>query len=100
MYGTVAHVRVKPGMERQLEERLVEFEIARVPGAVAVYVYRMDADPNDYYLAVMFAGKKAYLANANSPEQNDRYERLLELLEAEPEWHDGEITHYRDLTEI
>jgi quinol monooxygenase YgiN len=91
MYGTIAHCRVKPGMEQQLAEQMRMFEAAKVPGAIATYIYRMDADPNDCYLAVVFASKEAYWANAQSPEQDARYRQLLSLLESEPEWHDGEI---------
>ncbi len=93
MYGTVGHYRVKPGMERQLVEQVRVFEAASVPGTVATYVYRMDADPNDYYIAVVFASKEAYWANAQSPEQDARYRQLLPLLEREPKWHDGEIDY-------
>jgi quinol monooxygenase YgiN len=91
MYGTIAHCRIKPGMEEQLAEQIRVFEAAKVPGAIATYAYRMDADPGSYYLAVVFASKEAYLANAQSPEQDARYRQLLSLLEGEPEWHDGEI---------
>jgi heme-degrading monooxygenase HmoA len=93
MYGTIGHYRVKPGMEGQLVEQLRVFEAAKVPGTIAVYTYRMDADPNDYYIAVVFASKEAYWANAQSPEQDARYRQLLPLLEREPEWRDGEIIY-------
>jgi quinol monooxygenase YgiN len=91
MYGTVAHMRAKPGVEAHLTATLREFEQAKVPGSITTYVYRMDSDPNEYYLAVVFTDKAAYVANANSPEQDARYRKLLELLERPPEWHDGEI---------
>ena len=93
MYGTVAHMRAKPGTEAQLQEEMRAYEQAHVPGSRAVYIYRMDADPNDYYIAVVFDSREAYLANAKSPEQNTRYERLMRLMEVEPEWHDGEIVY-------
>jgi len=93
MYGTIGHYRVKPGMEGQLVEQLRVFEAAKVPGTIAVYTYRMDADPNDYYIAVVFASKEAYWANAQSPEQDAHYRQLLPLLEREPEWRDGEIIY-------
>jgi quinol monooxygenase YgiN len=80
-------------MERQFIEQAREFEAAKVPGTVAVYIYRMDADPNEYYLAVVFESREAYLANADSPEQDARYRQVLSLLEREPEWHDGEIVY-------
>ena len=93
MYGTVARFRLKPGMEGQVIEQMHAFEIARVPGTVATYVYQMDADANEYYVAVVFASKESYVANAQSSEQDARYRQLLTLLESEPEWHDGEIVY-------
>jgi len=74
-----------------LEGQAPVFETGQVPGFVASYSYRMDADPNDYYLAVVFESKEAYWANAQRPEQDARYRQWLPLLEREPEWHDGEI---------
>ena len=95
MYGTIGHLRIKPGMEGQFRQLLQEqaraFETGLVSGFVASYAYRMDADPNDYYVAAVFEGREAYWANAQSPEQDARYRQWLPLLEGEPEWHDGEI---------
>jgi quinol monooxygenase YgiN len=92
MYGTIARCRCKPGIDiQQFTAQLKEFEAAHVPGAVAAYIFRTDADPNECYIAAIFSDKEAYLANARSPEQHARYERYRALLEAEPEWHDGEI---------
>jgi quinol monooxygenase YgiN len=95
MYGSVAHFPIKPGMEGQfrqlIEEQMHAFEAGQVPGFVATYTYRSDADPNDYYFAVVFASKEAYWANAQSPEQDARYHQWLPLLTSESEWHDGEI---------
>ena len=91
MYGTIARFRLKPGMEEAVLQQLDEFEAANVPGALGEFVYRTDDDPNEYYVAVMFANKAAYVANANTPEQHARYRKWRALLEADPEWHDGEI---------
>jgi quinol monooxygenase YgiN len=90
MYGTIAKLRIKSGMEAELE-RLSREEHAQVPGIQFQHVYRMDADPQELYLVVGFATKEAYRANAESPEQHARYEAYRALLDAEPEWHDGEI---------
>jgi quinol monooxygenase YgiN len=90
MYGTIAKLRIKPGMDAELE-RLSREEQAEVPGIVFQHVYRMDDDPQELYLVVGFASKAAYRANAESPEQHARYEAYRALLDAEPEWHDGEI---------
>jgi quinol monooxygenase YgiN len=91
MYGTVARVRAKPGAQSQLQQTFEDFKAAQVPGWVTTYVYRMDADPNEYYIAVLFQDKASYVANAESPEQAQRFAALMQLLEAEPEWHDGEV---------
>lgn len=90
MYGTVARMRIKPGMEQAFDEigRQAKDEIGDIVGQ---YVYRMDAEPNVYYMAVMFRDKESYQANAASPEQHERYKAYRELLAEEPEWHDGEI---------
>lgn len=93
MYGTVARMRAKPGMQPQLADQMREFEAAHVPGTRAVYIYRMDANPNEYYIAVVFDSREAYVANANSPEQDARYRKLVALLDSEPEWHDGAIVY-------
>ncbi len=93
MYGTVARMQTKPGAEGELLALLREFEELRVPGHRGTYVYRSDADPTVFWLAVAFADRAAYRANAQSPEQDARYQRIRALLTADPEWHDGEIIH-------
>jgi quinol monooxygenase YgiN len=93
MYGTVAKMRMKPGAEAQLQEQMQGFETLGVPGYVSSTVYRMDDDPNEIYLAVVFDSRETYHANAQSPEQDARYREMLALLEGEPEWHDGEIVY-------
>ncbi len=91
MYGTVARIRIKPGMEEQLLAFDREEQEANIPGFIGEYIYRLDANPQEYYLVVVFESKEAYFANANSPEQDARYRRFREMLESDPKWHDGEI---------
>jgi heme-degrading monooxygenase HmoA len=80
-------------MGAQMEElgRRMGEEEMRIPGYVAQYVYRMDADPDELYLTVLFESREAYHANAASPDQAARYEQLIALMAAPPEWHDGEV---------
>ena len=93
MYGTVARMKVKPGMMDKLRETSMNAEQMNIPGLVNTYVYQMDADPNTLILAVVFTDKEAYMKNAASPEQNQRYEQMVALLEGPPEWNDGEIVY-------
>ncbi len=91
-YGTIARLRIKDGVEVELEaiSRRHENEIADL---AFEHVYRLDADPKDLMLVVGFTDRNAYRANAESPEQNQRYLELRKLMEADPEWHDGEVIH-------
>jgi len=93
MYGTVARMRLKAGAEPQMQALMKEYEGLEVPGYVRSTVYKMDGDADEYYLTVVFEDRESYRANAESPEQNERYEKMAALLEGEPEWHDGEIIY-------
>ena len=73
MYGTIGHFHL--------------------PGSVAAYCYHADAGERDYYIAVVFSNKEAYFAHAQHPEVAAIDERLMELLECEPEWCDGEVVY-------
>lgn len=90
MYGTIAKLRLKPGMDVELE-RLSREEVPELHGFLFQHLYRMDSDPQDAYLVIAFESREAYRRNAESPEQHARYETYRALLERDPEWHDGEI---------
>jgi quinol monooxygenase YgiN len=91
MYGTIARLRAKPGAHELLMDVGTQDPVRRVPGFVTRHIYRSDADPNEYWLTVVFESREAYLANAASPAQDASYRRLREFLASDPEWHDGEI---------
>jgi heme-degrading monooxygenase HmoA len=94
MYGTVAKIRVKPGMEEKLKEFSQQQESARsIPGWKQTLVYRTDNDPQEYLLVVAFESKESYTANAESPDQDAEYRKFRDLLERDPEWQDGEIIY-------
>jgi quinol monooxygenase YgiN len=91
MYGTVARMRLKPGMEAKLKEDMAQYERIKIPGFVSTMMYRMDKDPNEIYMVVAFKDKESYVANAQDPKQDDRFRKMRAFLAADPEWHDGEI---------
>lgn len=94
MYGTVARFQVKEGKERELiDQSMKEYEGGSVDGYVGTVIYRLDEGSNDYYMAVMFRDKASYFANADSPAQNERYQKFRALLQDDPKWHDGEIIY-------
>jgi quinol monooxygenase YgiN len=93
MYGTVARFRAKPGNVDELVKLQKQFEADPPPGFVAVYIYQMDDDPEEFFEAVVFENRETYMAHADSPDSHQRYVEMRALLEADPEWHDGTVIH-------
>ena len=91
MYGTVARWRVKDGKQDELERLMQELTGDRLPGSRSVFVYKSDKDPQEYWVASQWESRDMYQSNSSTPEQDARYRRLRELMERDPEWHDGEI---------
>jgi hypothetical protein len=60
-------------------------------GDGAMLVFQMDNNPNELYVIVVTESKEAYRAVAESPEQHQRFLQMMELLVAEPDWHDGHV---------
>ena len=89
MYGTIAKLNVKPGAVEKLTDLMVNQD--REPGLASYYIYQTDADENELYVAVLFESKEAYVANATSPEQEQRYKEYRVLLTKDPEWYDGKV---------
>ncbi len=90
MYGTIAKIKVKKGME-EAAIKDAQRDRSSVKGYIGGYVYKMDDNPDEFYIVVVFESKESYHANAQRPETNADYERMLEYIEGEPEWNDGEI---------
>ena len=94
MYGTIAKMKVKPGAIENLKKWGPEQE-GQNRGAMAIYAFQMDDDADEVYTVAVFESKEAYVANAESPEQDKLYRQMLKWLEDEPEWHDGEIVYHQ-----
>ena len=89
MYGTIARIKIDPTKLQELID--LGQRMGTAPGQIARYVYRMDADPGEMFLVAVFESKEAYWANAQSPEQNERFMELRAMLLEDPQWHDGDI---------
>lgn len=99
MYGTVAHIRVKPGAKDAFTALLDEWNRGRgkqIEGNVGGYLYHLDDDPQNMIMVVIFKDRASYRANAEDPEQDRWFQQIAQHLEGEPVWHDGEITSFND----
>lgn len=91
MYGTIARMKIKPGSLESLQAWAESERQENTPGFIGSYIYQMDNDANELFMVVMFESREAYVRNAQSPEQHEAFQRYMQYLESEPEWHDGEI---------
>ena len=93
MFGTVAKYRVKPGHEQQFINEMRSFEGKPPAGWLYHTVFRSTNDANEIWLSVVFENEELYRKNADSPEMDREYRKMLEHLQGEPEWHDGHVIH-------
>jgi len=93
MFGTVARYLLKAGHEKQFIDEMGSFEGDPPAGWMYHTIFRSTKDPNEIWLSVVFESEEAYRKNADSPDMDKEYRRMLEHLQGEPEWHDGNVIH-------
>jgi quinol monooxygenase YgiN len=94
MYGTVAKTVVKPENRSKLREVFeTGIQQRQVPGYITSYVL-FENDSEFAWMFAVFEDRATYDANAADPAQDAEYRQYRALMEAEPEWHDGEIEQH------
>jgi quinol monooxygenase YgiN len=93
MFGTIFHMKPRPGTEKAIEDlfRREEKERSRPAGAIAAYLFRSRSRPGELAGVAVFESEASYRKNAEDPDQDRWYRQLRELLEADPEWDDGDV---------
>lgn len=94
MYGTVARMKVSAENLEALKAEMGSYDYTNVPGFRASHMLIPDDYSGEIVLVAVFDDKDSYRANADDPAQNERYLRFRALLDADPEWTDGEIVDY------
>jgi len=89
MYGTIARFRIKPGVKDEFVRAMDSLGDAVIAGWMADYYFQMEKTPDEFYLVAIFKDKEAYMANADSADQHERYLVFRPYLTDDPEWHDG-----------
>jgi hypothetical protein len=90
MYGTVAKIRVKPENRDKLRDVFKRQTDVPVAGFQSSYVL-WENEGDTGWIFVLFDDRASYDKNADDPAQHERYTEYRELMESEPEWHDGQI---------
>ncbi len=95
MYGTIARLKLKPGIDALARIRALRATVTQAPpGAVAEYIFAADRDPNEIFLVVMFDSREAYRANSENPATSARFQEIAAMLAEPPDWHDGEVIYH------
>ena len=90
MYGTVFSLNVKEGHKEKLIE-VMEANDRTPDGMVAWFLMNPDDTGKDLIGVAVFENKDAHLANANNPDQHEYFVAMMEHLNSEPTWTDGEF---------
>jgi hypothetical protein len=89
MYGTLGRMTPKAGKRDELVAMM-----SSPPGGAAANGYRgyvLKADEgDDVMVAVMYHDKDAYFAMVHDPQTDENFGKIMEPLEGEPMWTDGE----------
>ena len=99
MFGSVVRFRLRDGVSDEEVAALAEqMESDRPETGVALTVLRERDNPSHIWVVGAFESEEAYRRNAETPEQNERFERVQALIDGPPEWHDGDVlaTVHRD----
>jgi heme-degrading monooxygenase HmoA len=95
MYGTIARLKVSGENRAKLEALSAEQMGRDVAGFRSASVLTPDERDDEVYLVVMFEDKGSYMKNADDPAQHEDYLKMRALLDADPEWIDGEWTVFQ-----
>jgi hypothetical protein len=90
MYGTIARLKISRDNLAKLEALQGEQMGRNVAGFKAAHVLVPDERDDEAYLVVFFDDKASYQKNADDPAQHEDYLKMRALLDADPEWIDGE----------
>jgi hypothetical protein len=99
MFGTIGHVRIKDGHESALTDLMDEWRVSirpRVPGTFLNLFGRSVDRPGEAVFVALAEDEPTYRTLADMPEQDAWYRRLLDHIEAEPDWEDVELEYRQD----
>jgi hypothetical protein len=94
MYGTIARLKISRANVEKLDALQREQLQRKVAGFKAANLLVPDEREDEAYLVVFFEDKDSYMKNADDPAQHQDYLKFRELLDADPEWIDGEWKGY------
>tara|TARA_B100000519_G_scaffold130496_1_gene112705 strand:- start:362 stop:664 length:303 start_codon:yes stop_codon:yes gene_type:complete len=87
MYGTIFTLKPKQGQKEKLVE-LLKRDNETPDGMIGWFL--MEPDEKEELIGVaIFNSRESHVANSNRPEQHEFFLEMMNYLESEPEWTDG-----------
>lgn len=90
MYGTIARLSISRDKLDAFRAEVGRANDREVAGFRSAHVLVPDERDDEAYLVVFFEDRASYTKNADDPSQHQDYLRMRALLDADPEWIDGE----------
>jgi heme-degrading monooxygenase HmoA len=90
MFGTVAMCSVSPENAESLMALAAAEDVLGIDGYLGTEILVAENHPNTMLMVVRFRDRQSYVANADSPGQDERYGEFRALMESDPVWYDGE----------
>jgi hypothetical protein len=94
VYGTVARMQVTLENVEKLKALMETVGSRSVEGFAGTYILIPDVWHDEILMVVMFEDRATYVKNANDPAMHEDFLKYRALLEADPEWTDGEWLAY------
>ena len=89
MYGTIFKLNIKDGHHEALLKEISQ-DNSLPTGMKAWFIMKPDQQ-KEWIGVAIFESKETYVANAESPEQHEQFLKIMQHLESEPSWTDGEF---------
>ena len=96
MFGTIMRAQCKPGQRdafiKAMQERARE---GANPGFISAEIGYEDKDNDRVVSIIHFRDREGYMANAERPQTDAEYRKMLDFLTGPPEWTDLHYVSYR-----
>src|SRR5687767_5916087 len=95
MFGSISHVKIKPGHEKEIDALNDEFMKTIRPsidGSVLMIAGKVHEQPDTTVTIFLCKDSAEYAKLSDSPDMDALYKRMVEHYDGEPTWEDIRVT--------
>ena len=94
MFGTIMRARVKKDRRDEFARLMMELTPSEETGFHSAQAGWEDKDDDRVVVIAFFRDRDSYRANAERPQTDENYRKMIDFLDGEPEWIDVNWTEY------